>query len=825
MSDQLNRRDFIKSVSLTGASLVLTNPLNAGTNLFGNPNPQIVNEYFSISFDTNKGTFNIFRSDGTLFIKNAVVAINSASGKITSASSYDHSADVTKLNDNLGTGKQLIIHSKDLKKKIDLELRFSLYDKLNAVVFEALCKNVSTTDFIIRSLEPVCAVKQNNSGLILSDVSKCLTNGAIYYDAGMIHTFGTPYKKPEPYGETKGGQLANNSLSSINETVRSWWNVGLYSGYNKEGIVLGYLENNFGLGQILISKNESDQFSFIAESVYAPGFSLKSGMKISSNRFMINIADDPYVALENYASTFGKINKARTNSIINGWCNWFYTYDQITEDEVIRNAEFASRNLKQYGFEYIQIDEGFQQWHGEWEGNNRFPHGMKWLAEKINSYGLKPGLWLAPYVVSESTEIFKKHPDWFLKNPDGSLKRVGPWPSEDTDWFRNENPKRYCIDITQPEAEEWFYNLFDTVANKWGYEMIKIDFVAWSVLSADHFYDRSATPAQVYRKGMELIRKAVGDKCHINDCGPGSISSGMIDSMRIELDQNYGYAKDVWKQYFLESSSSAPAAAKRYYFHKRGWINDADHICINLLPQSQAQAAATIIALSGGNIISGDRLYDLDSSRLEILKKVIPSFGEAAKPVDLFDTDLHTVFALKIKKHFAEWTIVGFFNSSTTENKEFHFPLERFWLDKNKTYLAFDFWKEQFLGEIQNEIHLNIQPGSVTLLSLHEKSGVSQFISTDRHVLQGAVEIEDVKWDPSLKILNGISNGPINSAHNIFVFIPESHPWGQGGHALFHDYNSYSLKMIDDHILRIHVEFKGSSSVKWEFNYDDFYSR
>ena len=81
----------------------------------------------------------------------------------------------------------------------------------------------------------------------------------------------------------------------------------------------------------------------------------------------------------------------------------------ITEDEVLRNAEFAARYLKPYGLETIQIDEGYQRFHGDWEGNERFPHGMKWLAERIKSLGLKPGLWLAPYVVSEPTDVVQKH--------------------------------------------------------------------------------------------------------------------------------------------------------------------------------------------------------------------------------------------------------------------------------------------------------------------------------------------------------------------------------------------------------------------------------
>ncbi len=399
---------------------------------------------------------------------------------------------------------------------------------------------------------------------------------------------------------------------------------------------------------------------------------------------MVNIASDPYSALEMYAGIVGSVNQARIGSVINGWCNWFYTYEHITEDEVIRNAEFAAHHLKPYGLEYIQIDEGFQRCHGDWEGNERFPHGMKWLADKIKSFNLKPGLWIAPYVVSEKAEIFHNHPDWFLKNPDNTLKRVGPWPDEDTDWAKNENPKRYGLDITHPGAAEWLYNLMDTVANKWGYEMIKIDFVAWSVLSANQFYDQSVTPAQAYRKGLEIMRNAVGEKCHILDCGPGQVSVGLIDSMRIELDQNYGYSKDAWKQYFLNSSSSAPAVAKRYYFHKKTWINDADHICISLLSHLQAQAAATIIALSGGNTISGDRLTELDNTKLEIIKKVIPSFGETARPVDLFDTDLQTVFALKIKKPFAEWSVIGFFNPDLEKAVVRNYSLERLWLDPDR---------------------------------------------------------------------------------------------------------------------------------------------
>jgi hypothetical protein len=363
----------------------------------------------------------------------------------------------------------------------------------------------------------------------------------------------------------------------------------------------------------------------------------------------------------------------------------------------------------------------------------------------------------------------------------------------------------------------------DKIANEWGYDMIKIDFVAWSLLSAHHFYDPAITPAQAYRNGYEIIRSAIGDKKHLLDCGPGNVSNGIIDSMRIELDQNYGYSKDVWKQYFQDPSCSSAAAAKRYYFHNRTWTNDADHICINLLSPIQAQAAATIIALSGGNAISGDRLTSLDATRLEILKKVFPSYGEAARPADLFDSDLPSVFVLKVKKQFAEWTILGFFNASLTESIEKRLPLNRLWLDPGKTYLAYNFWEEKFSGEVTGEISVSIKPGSVVLLSLHEKSGIPQFISTSRHVNQGAVELENINWNPDLKTLSGISTGPVHSSHCVEVYLPEPHPWGQGGSSLYHDFDSYSLKMVDDHIIRVHLNFANSERIGWEINMEKYF--
>ncbi len=800
---------------------IVHNP-SPGSGLSDDQSAGIENDFFSIAFDLDKGRFDLHRHDGSLLLSKATVHADTSEGKASiAAGSYEHTADSRSIHDRIGKGRQLSIQSRDLKGKLDFESRFSLYENSNCMVIEAACRNVTRHGLVLKSIGPVCSIAEEGSSLRWPGASKVLTNGAMYYDAGMVHDFGASFIEPEPYGITKGGALAPDIRLPAGDRVRSWWNVGFFRGYKKEGLVCGFIENHTGLGQIIVSRKGSGRFQLYTESVLAPATVLEPGQSISSNRFMIGIASDPYTALETYAGVMGTLNRARCHSIVNGWCGWFFTYEFVTEEEVVRNAEYAARYLKPYGLDYVQIDEGYQRYHGDWEGNDRFPHGMKWLAGRIRSLGLKPGIWLAPYVVSEPTEVCQKHPEWLLKRLDGRPMRVGPWPSEESDWARNENPKRYGLDITHPDAARWLHDLFRMAAQDWGYALFKIDFVAWSLLSAHRYHDPGATPAQAYRKGLEIIRSAIGPRRHVNDCGPGPVSVGLIDSMRIECDQNYGFAKAAWKQYFLDSSSSAAAAAKRYYFHKRTWVNDADHVCIGMLSIPQAQAAASLIALSGGNIVSGDRLPDLDMTRLEILRKVFPAFGEAARPVDLFDSDRPSVFALTIKKPYGEWTIVGLFNPSETDTINKSFSLERLWLNPRKRYVAFDFWMERFWGEVSNRLQANVLPASVTLLALHEKTSHPQVISTDRHVLQGAIELKAVAWDAATRTLSGTSNGPIGTAHNVFVYLPEEQIWAQGEKALHHDFEGYTLKVVDRHILRVHVKFDRSEHVRWQIQYDN----
>ena len=797
-SGHFSRRKFLADLAAAGVAVPLSGRLTWAAAV--DAPSRIENDHFAVGFDARSGRLAAWHKNGKQLVTGSVGRARLADRlRSTNEPAYQHVIDSTPLNDQFGKGSQLVVQSTDREQRLDFETRVSVYDAQPMLFVELRCRNTSSKPVVVESLEPLCATAETGGSLYWPGVTKVLTNGPMYYDPGRVT------------------QLPKTATGAL----RSWWNVGFFRGYDQEGLTCGYVDNQSALGQVSVSAGSLNEIELTAESVLAKGFELAPGQAIDSGRFMLSLAPDPYSALERYAEAMGRALKARVGSIVNGWCDWFYAFEYITEEEVLRTAEFAARTLKPFGFQYVQVDEGFQRWHGDWEGNTKFPHGMKWLAERIRSLGLKAGIWLAPYVISEPTEVFQKHPEWLLRHLDGRLRRVGPWPSEDSDWARNENPKRYGLDITHPGAAAWLAELFDTVANRWGYEMIKIDFVDWSLLANQRYYDPGVTRAQAYRKGVEIMRKAIGPDCHLLDCGPGPVSVGMLDSMRIELDQ----PPVTWKQYFLESASSAPAAAKRYYFHKRTWINDADHVCLNLLTTSQGQAAATLIALSGGNLMSGDRLADLDAPRLDILKKVLPAYGEAARPVDLFDTDRPSIFALRVQKPFGKWTVVGLFNIDDSEPLVRRIPLSRLWLKPKQTYLAYDFWNQRLYGEVQGELRVTVPPTGVLLLALHEKRNVPQVLSTDRHVLQGAVELEQVTWRPEIQTLSGVSLGPLGTAHNVAVYIPESHPWVQGGPFLFHDFSAYTVKMMDNHMLRIRVRFAEATRVPWQVDLKKLFSR
>ncbi|MGH2638424.1 MAG: alpha-galactosidase, partial [Rhabdochlamydiaceae bacterium] len=114
---------------------------------------------------------------------------------------------------------------------------------------------------------------------------------------------------------------------------------------------------------------------------------------------------------------------------ITGWCSWWAYRDAITEADVQEIDRVFDKNLKDYGYKYIQIDDGYESGLGgtlkEWlQTNSKFPSGLAGLENEISSHGLEPGIWINVHFNDPQT--LKDHPDWFIQDAPGHPHN-GPW--------------------------------------------------------------------------------------------------------------------------------------------------------------------------------------------------------------------------------------------------------------------------------------------------------------------------------------------------------------------------------------------------------------
>jgi alpha-galactosidase len=214
-----------------------------------------------------------------------------------------------------------------------------------------------------------------------------------------------------------------------------------------------------------------------------------------------------------------KFGKTRFDKAPRVWCSWYSLYKWINE-HVIMNALHALGDLP---FDVFQLDDGWQITHGDWEPTKKFPSGMAELANRIKATSRTAGLWLAPFMVTKLSSIFRNHPDWLLKDENGEPVPVGlTWEGVP-----------YALDVSHPDVLAWLDKLIRKVRN-WGYDYLKLDFLYAGAIPGKRHQD---TPREVaYRHAIKVMREAAGD-AYILACGAPIIPTlGLCDGIRVGPD-------------------------------------------------------------------------------------------------------------------------------------------------------------------------------------------------------------------------------------------------------------------------------------------------
>ena len=325
-----------------------------------------------------------------------------------------------------------------------------------------------------------------------------------------------------------------------------------------------------------------------------------------------------------------------------GWCSWYEFYDKVTEADVLANLDFCATRLGPHAVRYIQLDDGYQKAAGDWDTNDKFPHGHRWLTDQIHSRGLLAGLWIAPFAVTDASGIPAAHPDWLIRKGDApQVKGTNPgWGGNGT---------VYGLDPAHPEVQEWLTALARRVVSDWGYDYLKIDFLLYATDGDAHA--GGITHAEAYRQGLSAIRRGIGDEVFLLGCGaPLQHAIGVVDGMRIGED-----VAASWEGI----QAPARAAALRGYFHRTAWFNDPDCLVVRApLTDAEARVWASIVATSGGMTLLSDDLPKLPVERIPILQRALPAAAVTGRAIDAAvpETEIAPAFvAGETTVRFATW--------------------------------------------------------------------------------------------------------------------------------------------------------------------------
>lgn len=208
------------------------------------------------------------------------------------------------------------------------------------------------------------------------------------------------------------------------------------------------------------------------------------------------------------------------------WCSWYSFYGNISEPALHKVID----DLDGMAFDVFQVDDGWQRHIGDWQANDDFPSGMPALAARIRDAGLRPGLWLAPLLVHEQSEVLRDHPDWLLRDATGTPVPAG--------W--NWDGRVHALDVTHPDALAHVIDVLCTAVD-WGFDYLKLDFIYAGALPGVRHTDVERHVA--YRSAMQAVRAAVGDDVLLLACGAPVIPSiGVFDAIRVGPD-----VAEVWE--------------------------------------------------------------------------------------------------------------------------------------------------------------------------------------------------------------------------------------------------------------------------------------
>ena len=310
------------------------------------------------------------------------------------------------------------------------------------------------------------------------------------------------------------------------------------------------------------------------------------------------------------------------------WCSWYYMYQNMSQKLLEEYLDSFPAEAKQ--FKYIQLDAGYCESPGDWlVPGHLFPEGLAKAADTIIKEGYMPGIWIAPFIVGDHSELYREHPDWILRDLSGdpviqirSYNEPKVWGNPDGNYF--------VLDTSHPDALAYLKKVFATMRS-WGFRLFKTDFMLWNMQDSAKVqrYGKGKTSVEILRDTLQVIREAIGEESYLLGCiAPFLPFIGYADGMRIAGDVGAH-----WTGAYGPENMLRELTADNYFQHIY-WQNDPDCVMLrdfdNYLSAREIRSLALLQALSGGIVTTSEPIHLLPEERRKLLSFIRP--GQKKRP-------------------------------------------------------------------------------------------------------------------------------------------------------------------------------------------------
>ena len=655
-------------------------------------------------------------------------------------------------------------------ESVEIERILRIYDGKAALILSAKIHNRSAAELSLGVARLVHLFKENGGGW---QVGQTAETPAAVHAVSSAHWASTPWQP----GKTE-------------ETYTSAGLLALASRKPPAALAFGFLTAREARPDLSAKSHAGEGGTMLLAHQPFLERKLAPGETLEFDSVYLCAGTDPFEALEKYGEAVAAFAPAPIRNRPTAlWCSWYAHRMSMSEDLVLANAAVAALHFKPLGFEIIQLDHGWERGDvtGDWTPNERFPHGLKWLADELKSrYGFRLGLWIAPTDVAETSDTFKQHPDWMLKDQAGH-------PLVNWRWYWKPNPNCYELDASDPAAAKHIETVFRQLTAD-GADYFKIDFIAAS--AGEQFFQADPKVTRgwgVLRKGMEAIRRGAGTKPTIRYCQtPSLLSAGLADSAYGGGDTlDAGLNGDI-----TVLRENAQHLAASYWANERLYRRKVCDLSVRMQADvEEVRMRLAIMTLAGCSISFSDELQYLPASRIRMMQACLPPGNPPMKPLDLFDRALPSLWHIHCTgrdgtspsplseggegrgaegRSLDEWDVVGVFNfEHKAEERLIDFAA--LGLPADTEAAVFEFWEEKFLGVHREKLSLMLPPQSSRILSVRRLINRPQLIGTDMHLLQGFHELKRLGWNEKTLTLAGEFERMAGLTGKAFIYVPTNY--------------------------------------------------